>query len=566
VPTADRGGDSAIKLFPAEIPPHKRTLLLGDARCSAAALAEAGALREDEGRRLTPLTELPGSRRSREVRAELVKRVNGVLSIARMHVERLDDYADHWADEADPFVTLADKLAIEASLLALITSRNAAAGSSIARAAGDLAEALESRVRSPRNRALLLRFPHTAMSLGIGHVALTALGNEDPLFDRLLRAAIESGHADSIERLPYRAMERRWLAGLLTATPPRFDDLLRQSVAASEPHPIYMLATDVYALTHAPMFVTDFGVRKPPRAVRLEAFDSALDASLAWTLFTDNFDLMAELVLARLLLRLPWSRAQALAWYVLDRIWVEAGALPSPGFVPSEIALLTGTERLARITQQAYHTTYVAGMLCSVLLRTPVPPEIAPVRTSSAANAELAAQAEAAAAKAGLVGNERQSTETGVGAKPALAAAARSLSERHDLGRAWEFALDAPAFDERDAPSVLGDGLLTAAARRYDLVLLGTTLCLVASYGLPLTSTVVEATRFLMRQQMPSGSIGGWFVAEDVEPGLTDPHGTAALAQPLLDVAARVRASTTRNPEAAGPEAHIGTYGGEGGI
>jgi hypothetical protein len=540
--------------------------VLGHARCSAAAIADAEAFPGEERHRLRALREVPGPHQSTDVRDELVRRVAMVLETARAHLERLDDYAAYWADEADPFVTLADKLTIEAAILALVASRNAAAGDSIAAAAGALAEALEPRVRSPRNRALLLRFPHTATSLGIGHVVLTALGNEDPFFDRLLRTAVESGHADAIERLPYRAMEQRWLTGLLDAAQPRFDDLLRASIASRGPHPIHMLASDVYAVTHVPMFVTDFGALKPPRVAALERLGPVLDASLAWTLFTDNFDLMAELVLARLLLRLPWSRAQALAWYVLDRAWVETGALTSPGFDLSELGRLSEAERRARIAQNSYHTTFVAGMLCSALLRTAVPATITPVETSPTATTELAAQAEAAAAKAGLVVGRHRSVEIGVGPKAALVAAAQTLAERHELGTAWELALDSAAFDDRDGPSVLGDGLLTVAARHYDLVLLGTALCLVTSYGLPLTTTVTEATRFLMRQQMPSGAIGGWFVADEIETGAQEGRATAALATPLVEVAARIRKLQPTPGRARAVDTPAAVQNGEGGI
>lgn len=522
-------------LLPAGVTRPDRAAVLGHASSSSSDVAAAGRL-------LRAALAFPSkpAQFSDEWR-DLGRRLLIVLRAARNHVPRLDEYASYWGDEGDPFVTLADKIVVEASLLAMLAARTASTvdSPSIARATRDLGETLSPAARSTRNQALLLRFPQTAMSLGIAHVALTQSGCPDPHFAELLDAALRSGRADASERLPYRAMERRWLEGLCGAADVRFDDLVEQSIVTKGPHPIDMLATDVYALTHVPMFVTDFGRASAAIPLPIEA---AIDAVIEWTLFTDNFDLLAELVLAATLVR-SWTPAVEAAWEVLRAVWDDLGFLPSPSLEVAKFAQLDPASRPAAAFRHVYHTTFVGGMLCASLLMSEPNMRQSPAKVA-ADDPELATCARAAVEAAtrytkvqrGVAYDiDRKTAPTVYTETEALAAAvelATAFAERSVVGDAWRHIPTLSSIGPCERAGILIDGVMTAAARAYDLVAVARGLAVSAALPCPLSVTVFEAARFLIRQQVPEGAIGAWAVAVNSQ---TAAAGAAEVTSSLSD-------------------------------
>ncbi|MFE5621101.1 DUF6895 family protein [Streptomyces virginiae] len=474
----------------------------------------------------------------------LEERLVDVLGLAETHVARLPEYRKYWADTEDPFVTLADKIIVESAMLALIADRYAGDRPVVRARIEALARTLAPQVRSPRNEILLRRYPNVTLSLSIGHASLTAIGFTDPVFDRLVRQALQCELADCTERLPYRMMERRWLSELMDpGSGTRFDDLLPLSIALRPAHPIHMLATDVYALTHVPMFVTDFGRVPPPAEFQQDRCLAALDAAAAWVLHTDNFDLMGEIVLGRELLHAPWTPSHVMAWRTLEYAWDHLGFLASPSFALQQFRDLPEEEKSAYAFRNIYHTTYVAGMLCAVLLRSssPIPevPAAVLVENTAALRDECRTAFERAVAFFGH-GLDGGSVDTDQFARVAAAAHPEPpLRAVRRLASAWRSrdteaaqtaltALDrtAPpgiALPEESIASSLADGLLTCSARAYDLPLMAQTLRLVATTGLPVTATAAAAARFLIRQQLPNGAIGGWFLAPE---NADDPRAT----------------------------------------
>jgi hypothetical protein len=192
----------------------------------------------------------------------LEERLISVLDFASRHTSRISEYGDFWADEIDPFVSLGDKIVVEGSLLALIASR--VESPIVKEHARKLADQLSPLARSHRNKSLLLRFPHTASSLGMAHVALSAAGKVDREFDALLAAAFASGHVEASERPSFRDMELRWLLSIYQGRDPAYRDFLGSSILTTKAHPIYMSSPEAYAVTHAVMYVTDFGQKSPP--------------------------------------------------------------------------------------------------------------------------------------------------------------------------------------------------------------------------------------------------------------------------------------------------------------
>ncbi|MFF5213593.1 DUF6895 family protein [Streptosporangium sp. NPDC000396] len=488
---------------------------------------------------------------SRPAERTLEGRVVEVLHLADEHLSRLDEYRDYWADSQDAYISLADKIIGETALLALVADRYAGQRPQVRMLVDRLARSLDPLVRSIRNEALIRRYPNSALTLACGHAALTAIGVVGPEFDRLVKSILACDPLDCSERIPFRAMERRWMTGLLyPGMEPSFDDLLPMSIATRPAHPIHMLSTDVYALTHVPMFVTDFGATPAPAAFPHALCRDSLDATAAWVLHTDNFDLMGELVLARELLGAPWTPSHLLAWKTLEHAWDKLGFLASPSFAIKEFTELPVEERASYAFRHIYHTTYVAGMLSAVMLSSAsaAQPQVAgPCRLTAAESSALRQECRDAFTAAiefctgtpiahddiaHLSAVAGQST-----GEPPLPAIRRLMSiwgQRDSKATGTvTHVLDKAGLTDAAVASSLADGLLTCAARSYDLAMLADLLRVVTSTGLPVTPTVAAAARFLMRQQLPSGAIGCWFLAPQSGASATTARVTTVLASAL---------------------------------
>jgi Domain of unknown function (DUF6895) len=498
-------------------------------------------------------------------RRRLSRRLDHTLRFAEANIARLDQHATIWADPHDPFVTLVDKIVVESALLARVAAR-APASSLCEHQIAVLCALLVPRARSERNRVLLMRFPHTALSLGLAHVALTELGYPDEEFSELLDRAITSGYADSVERLPYREMEWRWFEGMLHGRPPTCGDLLPHSILGSDVHPLYMLGADVYALTHAVMFLTDFG-RWPLVGPDLNALQQTVDASIAWMLDAGNLDLLAELVMTASMVEPAWSPYVAAGWACLEAAWSSLDCLPGPGFEPEVFSQLEEADRSAYAFRHTYHTTYVGGMLCALLLAGELPTLRArhPMHAAPAAVVEdlercvvaarqFSLQSERSSPRPAATSSGRKRSGVSASGRPGSTGdvesfTARALVAAPEIG-AWARAgiaqFESGVSLEGDSGSleiarVATDAALVSAGRGYDLSRLADALAVAAGLPGPPSSTVIEAGRFLARQQHPSGAIGAHFLIEENRHSPAGRAVTGALADAVAAAAAAGR-------------------------
>jgi hypothetical protein len=512
------------------------------------------------------------SRESTQSRARSL--VTDALVFASTHIEHLEDHARHWDDNDDPYVSPADKVVVETALLALIASRVPTPSRELRAILDTLAGQLVPCARSERNQVLLMRFPHTAASLGIAHVILTCLGHEDEAYDYLFRRALNSEPVGAIERLPYRSMDLRWLRGL--ACPDKaadVEDLLPHSILTSGAHPVHMSTADTYVLTHSLMYATDFGTHPLPASVDRDRVTGMVDAGIAFHLLTENLDLLGELLLGAAMLGNLDSPAFRLGWHVMVDVWSELGFLPSPTFDRSTYAALDGAAASAYAFRHVYHTTYVGGILGAVALATQAQRPQRPSPRGGEVSPELLARCQHAVALALAFCRTRTPPEMEHGAAPVPpgdpdsapgsdgAAASRLDVIRHHV-RAYNGACGRPeamwaqpGFDtvvDRDTlASLLSDALLTQSARDYDLATLARVMTDTARLGLPVSATLIEATTFLLCQQMPSGAIGAHFVVSDNRSAPAAAAVTAGLAQSLAAVARRLDEEIQRGGERA---------------
>ena len=126
---------------------------------------------------------------------------------------------------------------------------------------------------------------------------------------------------------------------------------------------------DVYGLTHAVMYASDFGCRRPKLTRSASAIRADADTALAIAAHLADWDLLAEALLAWPMLGLSWGASAAFALDLLARVQRKDGFLPGHSFDPLHYDLLEQDQKLQYLYTTSYHASYVMGMLCAVTLR-----------------------------------------------------------------------------------------------------------------------------------------------------------------------------------------------------
>jgi len=420
---------------------------------------------------------------------------------------------------------------------------------------------------------------------------LTLAGAPDEEFHHFVTEALESGQADATERIPYRIMELSWLRSLLqhdSVYQSKCTDILQYTILATRAHPLYMFPQDSYAITHELMYLTNFGASAPPPSLDIGRIADMLNTNLAWHALSENLDILGELLIGATTLRLPWSPYVKLAWWLLSSAWDEVGVLPGPKFDRSAYDRLTGSARDDHVFVHSYHTMFVGGILCALLSRFPEEgnePIMAtsPIATSQIINRCLAASSLAARfCRAGKPPSEETNRATSTPKPDESLGAATTFDEgmlpwrrhrQHERGcpldliakplAQCESFVGPTRFRCRDVVPgspldctslavVIGDAVLIHAGRRYDLALLTKTLTEWAMSRLPISHTFLEATSFLLRQQLPSGAIGAFFVVQDNLKGREARDVTMCLAYCLASVAKRLISESEQNERIEG--------------
>jgi hypothetical protein len=270
-----------------------------------------------------------------------------------------------------------------------------------------------------------------------------------------------------------------------------------------------------------------------------------IDATLAWVLVNEDLDLLIELIIAATVLRKPWSPYVWLGWHLFNEVWDELGFLPSPSLKPSEFAALKGDAATAYAFRHVYHTAYVAGLLCSILLTRDLN-SVTSGWENQRIPAMVAADSCSAAVRKARAFTSNSSNGTSNGVPQLVTRAAEPIGRVTALVAEmipdhlyWRKVLPKVDIDSMRLAQVLGDSAIIHAARRYDLPKL--LIALDAMITLPLTPslTVVEGALFLVRQQLHDGCIGSQFVAAEMRRSTVAVETTHVVSDCLEAYAAR---------------------------
>ena len=255
-------------------------------------------------------------------RGDLVRRLARVLDVAKKALTRLAPAG--YTDSVEPSLSVRPEKVISETAVLLLAASAARQEPEIETRTKTLAELLMVHARSDRMRLGVCLEPALSLDYAQAHACLSRLGYPDPAFDKLLEQSQLSQARSGRERPPHRVLEQQWIAGLLGISPAGLRKHNGSAAAASVlGNPLDLLSggrEDVYALTHALMFVA--GGDLPPRPLprRRSAILSEAEAVLAWCLDESDYDLGGEVLLAWPLTGSPWSPAAAFGFRVLARV------------------------------------------------------------------------------------------------------------------------------------------------------------------------------------------------------------------------------------------------------
>ena len=208
--------------------------------------------------------------RARWDTTDLKRRLCFALDIAKQTIECLakDGYKD---SEVPANNVRPEKVICETAIL-LYAASAASHHAEVSAAIGTVAKLLIPHARSTRMLLGVCLEPSLALDYAEAHICLSRLGYQDLQFDELLRQSRNAQAGFGRERVPHRVLEQRWIDGIwMESISGGSESKPSQALLSVLNQPIDVLGgsrEDIYAFTHALMYVRDFNIRPPPLAAR----------------------------------------------------------------------------------------------------------------------------------------------------------------------------------------------------------------------------------------------------------------------------------------------------------
>lgn len=461
----------------------------------------------------------------------LEQRFRDILAYSRTVLADLDESPEQWSEEIDEHLTLADKVLVETALLLLISTRAPNIGRAIGGEHLAVAQALRAAIPCDRYRTLIRRFPRIATSFGLIALALRESGAPLPALQDEAFAALLGSAIERTERVPFRLLELYWMRELLGSPHPQKVAAAAFSSVAQVPHPFHSLELDAYALTHAVMFITDFGRRcDAPVGPRLAPV--ALDHWLAWCLASSNLDILGEiLVSAHVLYGPDATPTQRACRTYLFTVWGELGFLPAPSFRTSAFAEVPQDQQHTYVLKHTYHTMYVAGILGFLVGGATKAPSTRGAEGETASRESMETVRRLAAAFAGEFTEFPPSVHSSNGGMRFEA-----VIPPEDWRRLSQIAAYSATMPDFEPTVFIGDVALCAAVRAHDVARLLELLQAWVDCGLQTTPLFVDAVAYAAEQLMGVDPISG--------PGFEEGRVLVAASEvPLASRATVVRAA-----------------------
>lgn len=187
----------------------------------------------------------------------------------------------------------------ETILVAYLTATTPAVPREIRHRGQDVAVSLSSLVAHRAYRRVWLRLPYSSVtSVGAAQALLHDLGVGDPDATKDLKAAAAMTEAQWTERAARHALESSWFWAHVE---PKHGSHGTADWPETLPHPIYLLRSDIYALTHDIWFGTDFGGQALQHSSNVA---DILQVSAPWLCLIGDLDCLGEVIASLFMLGL----------------------------------------------------------------------------------------------------------------------------------------------------------------------------------------------------------------------------------------------------------------------
>jgi hypothetical protein len=314
---------------------------------------------------------------------DLRRRLCHALSISELAVKRLA--AQGYSDKDEPGNSVRPEKVISETAFLIAVASTATHSEEVTARINSVAQLLVPHARSERMLLGLCLEPALALDYAQAHLCLKKLGYPDRDFDELLqRTALSQAHAGR-ERTPHRLLEQEWLRETSTSERRRRLSLMARRCVLNWPMDLLGGSReDLYAFTHALMYVSDFNVCPGRLPRRRPVILGEAEAALARCLDEEDYDLAGEILLAWPLTGRSWSAASVFGFRVLTHVEDQAGFLPASSTRLATLDRLQGDDRLDYLVATAYHTAFVMGLLCAVALQPDrTPPKALPTNRAT---------------------------------------------------------------------------------------------------------------------------------------------------------------------------------------
>ncbi|WP_433239943.1 DUF6895 family protein [Streptosporangium sp. CA-135522] len=292
---------------------------------------------------------------------ELEDRLVATLRWGTGTIRTADPARPPWKHGDTAVVQPFDKMLAEAALLALLARRAIGAHPAITELVDTIADCHESLDRMYE----IVRWrPYLWTSAGAVWVFLDRLSAGDTVKRERLRALWDAPVVEPRERVPYRLLDQAWTRMIAQErTDPRLTSTgLRSSTSLwNLDGALLMGRNDLYAITHAAMYLTDFG-----NAGRVPTAPGWIGALAAARLLLGDFDLAGELAVADVLTCEPPGAGTLTAAATLSTVFDQLGFVPAPTFRSREHD--ASEDPSGYLFFHSYHSTFVYGLLCTVLI------------------------------------------------------------------------------------------------------------------------------------------------------------------------------------------------------
>lgn len=217
-------------------------------------------------------------------------------------------------------------------------------------------------------RDLIARQHRSLWLFGLPYAALRAWGRDDSELRAMIEQAVSARYPVTWERLPFRYLDYASFlnAGAVAHSAPAAHEVFPLTLLSARPNVAELEDDDVYAITHAVFYLTDFSSRESSWPDGFDRRDATeLIETLLWqSVVNEHTDLTAELLISVVCLGVAPSGATAAAWELLHRLQLSNGAIPAPDrLLPPPYA---GERDDPAYTEwrRCYHTTVMSAMAC----------------------------------------------------------------------------------------------------------------------------------------------------------------------------------------------------------